>query len=119
MTNFQSIVLGIVQGLTEFLPVSSSGHLVLFQQLLGLESHSLAFDVAAHLGTLFSIFTVYFVLTKSLIQTTFSKKLFGKSSEAHLIRMIIVGSIPTAIIGLGFKDFFEDLINVCGIHKTS
>ncbi|MGD2185225.1 MAG: undecaprenyl-diphosphate phosphatase, partial [Desulfobacterales bacterium] len=59
MTALEAIILGIIQGLTEFLPVSSSGHLVLFQQLLGLKEAELFFDVGVHLGTLVAVVIVF------------------------------------------------------------
>lgn len=110
MSLFQSIFLGIVQGLTEFLPVSSSGHLVIFQHFLDVDEASLAFDVAVHVGTLLSIFTVYRVLLFKVVQAGFQ---FTKdriwTPEVHLIYFVILGSIPTAIMGFGLKDFFESL----------
>ena len=60
MEFINAAILGVVQGLTEFLPVSSSGHLVLMQKFLGFREHSLSLDVAVHLGTLLSVLTVYF-----------------------------------------------------------
>ncbi|MEJ2731871.1 MAG: undecaprenyl-diphosphate phosphatase [Deltaproteobacteria bacterium] len=59
MTALEAILLGIIQGLTEFLPLSSSGHLVLFQQLFGLKGAELFFDVCVHLGTLFAVMVVF------------------------------------------------------------
>ena len=59
MNSTEAIILGIIQGLTEFLPVSSSGHLVLFQQLLGLKEAELFFDICAHLGTLAAVVVVF------------------------------------------------------------
>ena len=56
----EAVLLGIVQGLTEFLPVSSSGHLVLFQNLLGLKEPLLAFDISVHVGTLFAVVIYFF-----------------------------------------------------------
>lgn len=108
----QSILLGIVQGLTEFLPVSSSGHLVIFQKLLGVKDHSIAFDVAAHLGTLFTIFTVYFKTIKKVILELVRFPIHRKvTEEIWLSWLVIAASIPTAIIGLSFKDHFESLFS--------
>ena len=59
MNSTEAILLGIIQGLTEFLPVSSSGHLVLFQQLFGLREAELFFDVCVHLGTLVAVIAVF------------------------------------------------------------
>lgn len=112
MSVFQSIILGIVQGLTEFLPVSSSGHLVVFQDLLGVVSHSLAFDVAVHIGTLLSIFTIYRNLMLRLIKGLVAvSKTRAWTPESRLMFLVFVGSIPTALIGFGLKDMFEQLFN--------
>ncbi|MEO0336292.1 MAG: undecaprenyl-diphosphate phosphatase, partial [Pseudomonadota bacterium] len=107
----QAIVLGIVQGFTEFLPVSSSGHLVLFQKVLGIEVHSIEFDVAAHLGTLASIFTVYRVFIFQTIRKTFSNPMDIFDEDKKLARMVVYASVPTAVIGLLFKDTFESLFS--------
>lgn len=112
MSVFQSIILGIVQGLTEFLPVSSSGHLVVFQDLLGLVSHSLAFDIAVHIGTLLSILTIYRTLVWRLLKGVVAVGKTRKwTAESRLVFLVIIGSIPTAIIGFGLKDTFEQLFN--------
>lgn len=110
MTWLESILLGLVQGLTEFLPVSSSGHLVIFQKLIGLPEHMLAFDIAVHMGTLFSVFVVYryqiLEVLNDLINFLKTKKL---NQGANLFLMVVIGSIPTAIIGFTLKDMFERL----------
>ena len=109
----QAILLGIVQGFTEFLPVSSSGHLVIFQKLLGIEHHDLAFDVAAHVGTVGSVLTVYRRLILRLLKKGFQNlfKFTNPPAESRLIQMVVLSSIPTAIIGLLFKDLFESLFS--------
>ena len=95
----EAIILGIVQGLTEFLPVSSSGHLVIFQKLFGISSDVLSFDIAVHFATLIAVFIV---LWKDIVAIL--KKPFGK-----LPIMILVATIPAIVIGLPLKDFFEKL----------
>lgn len=115
MSFFQSIILGIVQGLTEFLPVSSSGHLVLFQYFLGIEQHSLAFDIAVHIGTLLSIFTIYRRLIGRIVFQLFSYlKTRSMTAEVRLFLLVVVGSVPTALIGFGLKDMFESLFSNLG-----
>ncbi len=99
MSILEAIILGIVQGLTEFLPVSSSGHLVIFQKLFGISSDVLSFDIAVHFATLIAVFIV---LWKDIVAIL--KKPFGK-----LPIMILVATIPAIVIGLPLKDFFEKL----------
>jgi undecaprenyl-diphosphatase len=109
----QAIVLGAVQGLTEFIPVSSSGHLVIVPWLLGWSHQSLLFDTVLHWGTLLSIVAVFwrdlwaiFVATlNSLVRRTLA------DANARLGWFIVVGSIPAAITGILFEDFFEALFS--------
>jgi undecaprenyl-diphosphatase len=108
-------LLGVVQGLTEFLPVSSSGHLVLAQEALGVEHEDISFELAVHLGTLLPIFLVYFSDLKQMAMAPFVEK--GTLSErpaTRLLLLLILGSIPTALIGLLGKDFFESLFASSG-----
>jgi len=117
MTLWQALVLGIVQGLTEFLPVSSSGHLVLFQSLFGMKEPMLAFDVALHAGTLVALL-VYFrkeirtilsdflgFLKKCVCPCACSMSTGGRPSGLWL--MILLTLIPTAAVAVLFKDYFE------------
>lgn len=119
MTYLQAIILGLVQGLAEFLPISSSGHLALLQYFFGVEAESvLLFTVLLHVGTLVSVFIIYWKDIAELVIELFRtlKDLFtGKglrinsSPTRRLGFMIIVATIPTALIGLLFEDFFESL----------
>jgi undecaprenyl-diphosphatase len=93
----ECLILGIVQGLTEFLPVSSSGHLVLFQKIFGIEEGALTFDVALHLATLIAVFAVFWKDIISVITKPFSR----------LTLLLVVGTIPTMAMGFLLKDFFE------------
>lgn len=97
MTIFVALILGIVQGLTEFLPISSSGHLVLLQNIFGIENNAIVFDIILHLGTLLAVIIVYRKSLLKLIKNPFSKKM----------KMLVSGTIPTLIIAFLFKDFFE------------
>ncbi len=119
MSYFQAVVLGLVQGLAEFLPISSSGHLALLQYFFKIESDNvLAFTVLMHLGTLISVFIAYakdiWALIKELCYTirdicTGKGPRINCCETRRLGFMIIVATIPTAIIGLLFEDFFESL----------
>ncbi len=110
----RAIVLGIVQGLTEFLPVSSSGHLILVPALFKWPDQGLAFDVALHLGTLLALL-VYFARDWARMATTgaadaFRHRLDVRSYDDHsrLLLLIALGSIPAAIVGILFDDWIEE-----------
>ena len=119
MSYIQAIILGLVQGLAEFLPISSSGHLALLQNFFGISGENvLPFTVMLHVGTLVSVFIIYWRDIVELVVELFAtiRDLFtGKglrinSSPARRLGfMIIVATIPTAIIGLLFEDYFESL----------
>ncbi len=99
LTVIQSIILGIIQGLTEFLPISSSGHLVVFQKLFGLEEGVVTFDIAVHVATLAGI---VIVLREDIL--AIFKKPTGK-----LTLLLIAGTIPTLVLAVIFKGLFEKL----------
>jgi len=108
---FRSLVLGILQGATEFLPVSSSGHLVLVPWLLGWESPGLAFDAVMHWGTALAV-VVYFwrdwvALVRSGLQSIRQRSFVNE--QARLAWLIILGIIPAAVLGYLLDDFFEGL----------
>lgn len=115
MNSLETILLGIIQGLTEFLPVSSSGHLVIFENLLGFKESEILLDAFLHLGTLLAV-CIYFRsdLIKMLRGLWFWVKpthdtARGFTAHASLALMVLVGSIPTALIGLIFKGPLETL----------
>ena len=103
----EGFVLGIVQGLTEFLPVSSSGHLVVVPALAGWRQPSLTFDLVLHFGTLLA---VIFSFREELLRLL--RGLFGRgddpASARRLIWLLAIGTVPAAIAGLAFGSFFED-----------
>lgn len=103
MSVIEAIVLGAVQGLTEFIPISSSGHLVIVPELFGWESPGLAFDVMLHVASLLALL-VYFSgdlldLWRGLVA--------GDRGSRRLVLLLAVGSIPAGLAGLFFGDFFE------------
>lgn len=100
----EAIVLGIVQGLTEFIPISSSGHLVLSEALLDLAPRSLAFDVALHVGTLGAVL-VFFRRELLLVVRSFLGR--GDPLGRWLGLLLVVATIPVAIVGFAFRDLFE------------
>ena len=101
MSSTHIIILAILQGVTEFLPVSSSAHLILLPKLLGWADQGLAFDIAVHVGTLFAI-VCYFraELTKMLIDWTKSILGRGATPDSRLAWMVIFGTIPVAVAGV-------------------
>lgn len=110
MSGWQGFILGIVQGLTEFLPISSSGHLVLFQRLLKIQHHDLAFDMVVHVATLIAIVFVFRNFLLTLLKQTVSVLKTKQINKAALfVFYIVVGTIPAGVIGVAFKDFFEQL----------
>lgn len=100
MDIWQAFVLGLVQGLTEFLPVSSSGHLMFFERCFGLEDITLFFPIVLHLGTLVAVCTVFF---KDIIN------LFRKPFKT--LGFLVLATIPAALVGLLAEDYIEDFVN--------
>lgn len=126
MTYFQAIILGLIQGLAEFLPISSSGHLALLQYFFGIDGEQvLPFAVLLHLGTLVSVFIIYWKdIAELLVELcrVFKDIFTGKGLRinANPTRrmgfMIIVATIPTAVMGLLFNDFFNSLyLNITAV----
>lgn len=97
MNTLQAIILGIIQGLTEFLPISSSGHLVLFQKIFGINEPTLIFDTMVHVGTLAAVVTVLWKDIYSLLRRPFQK----------LTWLLVAGTLPTVVIAVLFKDTIE------------
>ncbi len=112
MSTIQAIILGIVQGLTEFLPVSSSGHLVLVPWWLGWENPGLAFDTLLHWGTLLAV-VIYFWRDWWEMLLAVVNRLRGRATDGkdRLFLALVIGSIPAAAIGYLFEDFFESLFH--------
>ena len=95
MNVIQAIILGLIQGLTEFIPVSSSGHLILAHYFFGINATGLAFDVALHLGTLTALL-IYFY--KDLVQL--GKGLFVKNEHTRLAWLLIAATLPAVVVGV-------------------
>jgi undecaprenyl-diphosphatase len=102
---FQAFVLGTVQGLTEFLPVSSSAHLVLLPWLFKWHDQGLAFDVALHLGTLVALLIYYWRYWLAMVASLVN----GDRSKQRLLWLLVTASIPGAIIGLTFEKQAETI----------
>lgn len=107
MTLLAAALLGLVQGLTEFLPVSSSGHLVLAGALLGVPEGSITFDIVVHLGTLTAVFAVY----RKDISELVAGMLGRRREDLRLAWLLILGSIPAGIAGFLFADRIESLFD--------
>ena len=104
---FEAIILGLVQGLTEFLPVSSSGHLIIGKELLGVEAaDDLVFEVLVHAATVCSTIVVFRKQLWSLLKGFFR---FRNNDETDYVLKICVSMIPVFIVGVFFKDFVEGL----------
>ncbi len=127
MEIIKAIILGVVQGTTEFLPVSSSGHLVLGSKILDFQGQGVAFDIFVHLGTLLAVVLVF---RKDLLEMIIAPLLMARGNKDPEVRQffflaiyVIVGTIPVVIIGLLLKDhidsiFKSDLIVYCMLAVT-
>jgi len=106
----QSIILGIVQGIGEFLPISSSAHLVLVPYLFDFPEHTLAFDVALHFGTLIAVLTVFWKDWLTLAKGVFNKIIHKKDSfENKMFWYLVIATIPGALIGKLLEDYIENV----------
>ena len=122
MDLFESIVLGLVQGITEFLPISSSGHLVLAQALLGVEKSGITFEVALHLATAAAVAVYYrkrlwgMLISLRLVFSPRARGPEAKADEKYVVDLehlrllwyVALGTVPAAAVGSLFKDFFEE-----------
>lgn len=125
MGYFDAVIMGIIQGITEFLPISSTGHLAIFGKLFGINEPELAFDILLHIGTLFAVIVVFFSDIKKLVAECFKlladlgrniaafvMSLTGKEVKYHkminssyrkFVLLLLVSTIPTGIIGMFLK----------------
>jgi len=108
MDLIQIIVLALLQGFTEFLPISSSAHLILPSKMLGWPDQGLAFDVATHIGTLVAVIVYFrrdvFAITQGWLTTGFSKQM---NDNARLAWAIVIATIPAGLVGLIYGDWIE------------
>ncbi|MBF0476219.1 MAG: undecaprenyl-diphosphate phosphatase [Deltaproteobacteria bacterium] len=120
MNMFKAVILGIIQGITEFLPVGSSAHLVIFQQFLGIVEPDVLFDVCLHLGTLVAVLTFYrrqvaelctefWWMLRNVRQRKELEAAFNTRPALRAAILIIIGTIPTGIIGVTLMHQFEAL----------
>ena len=95
----QAVILGIIQGLTEFIPISSTGHLYLGRNFFGLEEAGLFLDTMLHLGTLIALVVFYKDILIKLVKNPFSR----------ITALLVIGTIPAVITGVLFSDYFDSL----------
>ena len=121
MEIYQAVILGVLQGLTEFFPISSSGHLVLIQKFFNITEPSLSFNISLHMGTLIAVILVFFKDIKAIFLSLLniahnisSKKNFQniikQDKNIKLTGFIITGSIPTVFLGFFFEKY---LYTIC------
>jgi undecaprenyl-diphosphatase len=114
MSAFNSLLLGLVQGLTEFLPISSSGHLALAENLLGLRGDDLAFVVFVHFGTMLATITAFWPQVSGIIRSgglfVAGKRLQG-DSHLRMLGLILLGTVPAAVVGLFLEESVERIFS--------
>ena len=101
LSAWQAVLLGLIQGVTEFLPVSSSGHLVIGQALLNIEADMITFDIFVHVGTLVAVFVAFWGDIAALLRRPFCR----------FTALILVGCVPAGVMGLLLDDLFSALFN--------
>jgi undecaprenyl-diphosphatase len=99
LSKIEAFILGLIQGLTEFLPISSTGHLYLGRNLFGLEEAGLLLDTMLHVGTLLAVFVFYKNEFIKILKNPFGKLTF----------LLIVGTLPAVVVGLLFEDYFDEI----------
>jgi undecaprenyl-diphosphatase len=115
MTWWEGIILGVVQGLTEFLPVSSSGHLVVAQAALGLDTPGVFVEVIVHVATLVAVAAVYWRRIGELLVGAWRR---DRAAWAY-VGLLLLASVPAAVVGVLFQDWFEstfDSLLIVGVN---
>ncbi len=114
MTVLEALILGLVQGVTEFLPVSSSAHLVIVPQLFNIPEPGVAFDVLLHVATLVAVVGYFIGDVWKIVVALFMPKRMSKEDVRYWRRLflwLVIGSIPAAVVGAALNDFFEGLFS--------
>ncbi|MFP3903899.1 MAG: undecaprenyl-diphosphate phosphatase [Armatimonadota bacterium] len=126
MDFLQAVILAIIQGATEFLPVSSSGHLVIVPELLGWKSAPLCYIIILHFGTLAAVVAYYWYDLVAIATDIFAPQpagkgdseddatVLGNTSGRHLAILILISTIPAAVVGFLLEDFFDNLVSEGG-----
>ena len=112
MSVLEAFILGLVQGLTEFLPVSSSGHLVLVPELFNLSTPTVGFDIVVHVATLLAVVTYFMPDVRRIVVALVAPSRMSAPEARYWRRLflwLVIGSVPAAIAGFGFSRFFEGL----------
>ena len=111
MSVFEAVLLGVIQGVAEFLPISSSAHLILIPYLLGFEVSGLSFDIALHFGTMLAVLLIFvkewWILFVEAIKGTKEKKL---NTNGKIFWYLVISTIPAGIVGILFDDMIESVI---------
>ena len=114
LTVLEALILGVVQGVTEFLPVSSSAHLVIVPQLFNIPAPTVAFDVLLHVATLIAVVGYFIGDVSKIVTSLVAPKRLGREEVRHWRRLfawLVIGSVPAAVIGAALSGFFEDLFS--------
>lgn len=112
MTVVDALILGITQGLTEFLPVSSSGHLVLVPEFFNISTPTIGFDVMMHVATLLAVLGYFIRDVAKIVVSLVAPSRLSRQEVKYWRRLfvwLVIGSVPAAIAGYGFSSFFEGL----------
>ncbi|MGB0757630.1 MAG: undecaprenyl-diphosphatase UppP [Patescibacteria group bacterium] len=115
----QAIILGIIQGITEFLPISSSGHLIVIPSLFQWVDQGLAFDAIVHLGTLAAVVVYFWRDLKNICTSFFSSKVENYKKWRKLGYFLLIATIPAAIFGLVFKESIGTLLRSTTVVASS
>ena len=115
MDTLQIIILAIIQGLTEFLPISSSAHLLLPKELLGWDDQGLAFDVAVHVGTLTAVLVYFHREVFSIARGGIGTLAGSRSSYGDLAGYLVIATIPVCLAGLLFEPVIESYLRTSSV----